>query len=231
MELARLIYESRYFIRVSIPSCPRRIEKARLLTTTTTMTLASRYRLQSCSSVWPFRATRLTIGIAVHRESRWTIIRYSRDNEMVGATRGTCAPWPAKIHQTRLADSRPRILVKFQRGEDSVYFCTAVYNPDCRSRLRAKDRNKEISSARETGYASRASYLAESHERSPVIYRNPLSRRYLSNLGTYGIAVAHLSLREKSTGCKICTFRETWAKKARKERTTSNFNIEHDFMI
>lgn len=50
--------------------------------------LMSRYRL--CPPARPFRVARFMVGAAVpckHRESRWTIIRYNRDNEIVRVTR------------------------------------------------------------------------------------------------------------------------------------------------
>lgn len=122
------------------------------------MTLASRYR----SSVQSHAAfSRYKIygrhRYTVPRKSPWTIIRYNRDNEIVGVTRHVRAltgkdPSNA-ISPTRLGASS----VNFNEMDSTrdiaarLIFAPSFIIPDCRSRLRAKDRNKakETLSARD----------------------------------------------------------------------------------
>lgn len=155
MELARLIYEPRYFIRVSfeVSSC---IEKARVLSDEDAQhrNIAS---VQRCSAR-PFRAARFMVrAVSCNRESRWTIIRYNRDNEIVlrhvraltgknpsNAARRRRDVRPSLIQRVDLATLRSLILISARS------FINPRSPPITGRRLRTKDSNeaKETSSVR-----------------------------------------------------------------------------------
>lgn len=136
MELARLIYESRYFIRVSILSCRLlHRESSRVLTTTTTMTLASRYRL--CPLTCGLFALQDLWSASVNRTAKVGVdgnqIQPGQRNSWSNAAR-------ARLDRQRsikrgLADKTRCILGKFstrwtpRATSRLAYFCTVVYNP------------------------------------------------------------------------------------------------------
>lgn len=162
-------FHSRFYPIASSP-----VSRKRVLTTTTTMTLASpRYRL--CPVTCGLFALQDLWPTSVHRIAKVAVDdnrRYNRDNEMVGVRRHVRAltgKHPSNA-RSRRRDSM-YILGKCQRDglyaatSRLAYFCTVVYNPRSpveAARQRWKQSERNVVSARDDGIRllSRASYRA-----------------------------------------------------------------------
>lgn len=173
----RLIYESQYFIRVSF-ECPVTSGKPAVLSDEDVQrrNIASVRRCNvhaafSRRKIYGLRGTPC-------RENRWTIIRYNRDGEIVDIAARARLDRQGSIRR----DLCPSLIQRDSKSRDialPLYFCPVVYNPRAApivargSAPKIEMKRKKSRRRDGTGYALRASYLAESREWSPVIYQKP----------------------------------------------------------
>lgn len=135
----------------------------------------------------------------LYRESRWTIIRYNRDNEiLLRHVRALTGKNPSNAARRR-RDVRPSLIQRVDLATlRSLISARSFINPRSPQiidrRLRTKDRNE----AKETSFGE----TAQDMPCAPLISRNLVSdhwwftgthRRYLSNLRTYGTVMTHPS--------------------------------------